>query len=523
MGIRLSRPAVPMATVAVLVTATAAVVMTGGTSASAATATFKPVADTYVQNDAASTNYGTSAQIVVDNSPVRRMFLRFTVSGVSGTVTSAKLRLRTISGNDGSSAGGTFRAMSNTTWSETGTTWNNQPSIDGATLGSIGSVAADGWYEVDVTSHVRGNGTFSFGATSSNTDGAYYDSRESGADAPQLVITTGTTTPPSSGDPVLVGAGDISDSGSGDTATAALLDNISGTVFTTGDNVYSNGTASEFSSYYAPTWGRHKSRTRPSPGNHDYNTSGATGYYNYFGTQAGPSGRGYYSYDLGNWHVVSLNSNISMSAGSAQEQWLRSDLARQHQAVHAGVLAPSALHVELQPRAVDVDAPALPGAVRQQRRRRGLGSQPRVRAVRADEPERRVRRRPGDAQLRRRDGRCRPLQLRHHPAQQRGAEQLGVRRPEVHPARQQLRLAVRAGGRAELQRQRHRRLPLTHPVPAGAVTWWWPRRWAHPSYRRGRCAGSRPTARPAPTGPVMVTRRTRGSAISASTAAGASA
>ncbi|MFC0508994.1 DUF7594 domain-containing protein [Micromonospora costi] len=327
MGIRITRPSVATGTVAAVVAATAAVVASGATSASAASVTFTPVADTYVQSDAASTNYGTSTQIVVDNSPVRRMFLRFTVSGVSGTVTSAKLRLRTISGNSGSSNGGTFKAMSNTTWSETGTTWNNQPAIDGATLGSIGSVSANGWYEVDVTSRVTGNGTFSFGATSANTDGAYYDSRESGADAPQLVVTTGTTTPPPSGDPVLVGAGDIANSGSGDSATAALLDGISGTVFTTGDNVYDNGTASEFNSYYAPTWGRHTSRTRPSPGNHDYNTSGATGYYSYFGSQAGPSGRGYYSYDLGNWHVVSLNSNISMSAGSAQEQWLRADLA----------------------------------------------------------------------------------------------------------------------------------------------------------------------------------------------------
>ncbi|WBB68621.1 DNRLRE domain-containing protein [Micromonospora sp. WMMD812] len=326
MGNRLLRPPVTIGAVAVLVAATAAIVVTGATSASAATLTFTPAADTYVQSDTASTNYGTSTQIVVDNSPVRRTFLRFSVSGVSGTVTSAKLRLRTISGNSGSSNGGTFKAMSNTTWSETGTTWNNQPAIDGATLGSIGSVTANGWYEVDVTSRVTGNGAVSFGATSANSDGAYYDSRESGADAPQLVITTGTTPPPS-GDPVLVGAGDIANSGSGDTATAALLDTIPGTVFTTGDNVYNNGTASEFTSYYAPTWGRHKSRTRPSPGNHDYNTSGATPYYNYFGMQAGPSGRGYYSYDLGNWHIVSLNSNISMSAGSAQEQWLRSDLA----------------------------------------------------------------------------------------------------------------------------------------------------------------------------------------------------
>jgi acid phosphatase type 7 len=316
------------ATATVLAAGVIAAVLSPTTPASAATSTFRPVADTYVQTDTASTNYGTSTQIVVDNDPVRRLFLRFTVSGVSGTVSSVKLRLRTISGNDGSNNGGTFRAMSNTTWSETGTTWNNQPAIDGATVGTIGSVTADGWYEVDVTSAVLGNGTFSFGATSSSTDGAYYDSRESGTDAPQLVVTTGTTTPPPpSGDPVLVGAGDIATSGSGDSATAALVNGISGTVFTTGDNVYDNGTTSEFNSYYQPTWGAFKARTRPAPGNHDYNTSGATGYYGYFGSQAGPSGQGYYSYNLGNWHIVSLNSNISMTASSAQVTWLRDDLA----------------------------------------------------------------------------------------------------------------------------------------------------------------------------------------------------
>ncbi|MEV0456579.1 CBM96 family carbohydrate-binding protein [Catellatospora methionotrophica] len=334
MGIRKGRLALTAGTAFVLTAATVATVLTvSAQTAAAATTTFTPVADTYVQADTASTNYGTSVQLTVDSSPQRQMFLRFTVGGVSGTVTSAKLRLRHISGNDGSAAGGTFKAMSNTSWSETGTTWNNKPALDGATLGTLGSVVANGWYEVDVTSYVKGNGTFSIGASSTNSDGAYYDTRESGADSPQLVVTTGTTpspspsTPPPSGDPVLVGAGDIADSGSGDTATAALLDGISGTVFTTGDNVYTNGTASEFSSYYNPTWGRHKARTRPAPGNHDYNTSGASGYYNYFGSVAGPSGQGYYSYDLGNWHVVSLNSNISMSAGSAQETWLRNDLA----------------------------------------------------------------------------------------------------------------------------------------------------------------------------------------------------
>ncbi|MFE2754575.1 DNRLRE domain-containing protein [Actinosynnema sp. NPDC059335] len=301
-------------------------------AASAATTTVTPTADTHVDSSAAATNHGTSGQLGVDGSPTKRVFLRFTVSGVSGTVTGATLRLHTddVSGSN-SPAGGTVRAMTDTTWSETAVTWNDQPAVDGATLGSLGSVSRNAWYEVDVTAHVKGNGTVAFGITSTSTDGADYDSRETGATAPQLVVTTGaapnTTTAPPGADPVLVGVGDIANSGSGDTATAALLDGIPGTVFTTGDNVYDSGTASEFATYYDPTWGRHKARTRPSPGNHDYGTGGAAGYYDYFGAQAGPSGRGYYSYDLGNWHIVSLNSNIGTAAGSAQEQWLRADLA----------------------------------------------------------------------------------------------------------------------------------------------------------------------------------------------------
>jgi len=127
---------------------------------------------------------------------------------------------------------------------------------------------------------------------------------------------------------VLVGAGDIADcSGSGDEATAALLDNIAGTVFTAGDNVYPDGTDAQFAQCYDPSWGRHKARTRPTPGNHDYHTSSAAPYYHYFGALAGDSGKGYYSYDIGAWHLISLNSNVSMSAGSAQETWLRQDLA----------------------------------------------------------------------------------------------------------------------------------------------------------------------------------------------------
>lgn len=144
---------------------------------------------------------------------------------------------------------------------------------------------------------------------------------------------TVTTTPPPSNDPVLVGAGDIAScSSTGDEATANLLDGIAGTVITLGDNAYDNGTASEFTNCYGPSWGRHLARTMPSAGNHEYNTLNATGYYGYFGTAAGDPGKGYYSYDLGAWHIIVLNSNsscttISCAAGSPQETWLRADLA----------------------------------------------------------------------------------------------------------------------------------------------------------------------------------------------------
>ncbi len=113
----------------------------------------------------------------------------------------------------------------------------------------------------------------------------------------------------------------------GDEATAEILDDIEGTVFTLGDNVYLNGTLQEFQTCYEPSWGRHKARTRPVPGNHDYATTGARGYFEYFGANAGDPTRGYYSYDLGAWHIIVLNSEVDTGENSAQAQWLRDDLA----------------------------------------------------------------------------------------------------------------------------------------------------------------------------------------------------
>jgi acid phosphatase type 7 len=131
---------------------------------------------------------------------------------------------------------------------------------------------------------------------------------------------------------VLLAAGDIAVcTGAPTEATAALLDANAGAVAALGDNAYEDGSATDYANCYDPTWGRAKSRTRPTPGNHDYHTAGAAGYFGYFGAAAGDPAKGYYSYELGAWHVVVLNSNctfVSCAAGSAQELWLRADLAR---------------------------------------------------------------------------------------------------------------------------------------------------------------------------------------------------
>lgn len=127
---------------------------------------------------------------------------------------------------------------------------------------------------------------------------------------------------------MLVGAGDIAYCGqTADEETAKLLDDIPGTIFTAGDNTSLDGTAAEFEECYRPSWGRHRERIRPAPGNHEYNTPGAAGYFGFFGPAAGDPASGYYSYVLGAWHIVVLNSNIDISPSSQQLAWLRADLA----------------------------------------------------------------------------------------------------------------------------------------------------------------------------------------------------
>src|SRR5882672_4445377 len=163
----------------------------------------------------------------------------------------------------------------------------------------------------------------------------------------------------------LVGAGDIvgcSDL-SGAQATAKLIDAIPGTVFAAGDLAYQHGTYEEFVKCYGPTWGRFKARTRPTPGNHEYDGATATGYFRYWDGRAGDPGKGYYSYDLGSWHIVVLNTNCGSiqlggcAEGSPEETWLKQDLATHpnvctlayghHALFSSGLLPKHAEHPEL--------------------------------------------------------------------------------------------------------------------------------------------------------------------------------
>jgi hypothetical protein len=341
-------------------------------------------ADTVVRQDRPEENHGSERRLGAGRSPASRILLTFSVSGLP-EITSAVLRMR-ATGDGGSENGGTVRSLTDTAWSERDVTWGTAP-VDGRAVGAFGPVWDGTWHTVDVSSAVTGNGTYSFSITSDSDDDVAYTSRES-TDPPQLVVfadtrqlavaatsspssspssptsspssptseapspsaspsPAGTTKPPRTGSSpseeprrrptghgrtaVLVGAGDIgSCERDGDEATTKLLKKIPGTIFAAGDVSQDEGTPEQFRECVDETWGQLKDRIRPAPGNHDYGVKDASGYFDYFGKAAGEPGKGYYSYDVGEWHVVSLNSNcddVSCAKGSQQERWLRSDLA----------------------------------------------------------------------------------------------------------------------------------------------------------------------------------------------------
>jgi hypothetical protein len=150
-----------------------------------------------------------------------------------------------------------------------------------------------------------------------------------------LAVQLGGRSAAAGSDPVIEAAGDIGCSGTAWSATTchqkATADILARTlptlVLALGDNQYSKGALYDYNSYFSKTWGKLKWRMRPVPGNHEYATAGASGYFKYFGRLAGDPTKGYYSYDLGAWHIVALNSTIAHGWTSAQVQWLQLDLA----------------------------------------------------------------------------------------------------------------------------------------------------------------------------------------------------
>jgi hypothetical protein len=148
--------------------------------------TLMPIDDAYIASGSPTTNYGSGTTLQVDNSPIKHFLIKFDVSGLTGKqLVSARLRLYNV---DSASKGGDFYAVSDNSWQEETLNWNNAPAALTSLLGSLGSVSPNNWYEVDITSLITGDGTYSLRITSVSSDGADYSSKE-GANPPQLVIT----------------------------------------------------------------------------------------------------------------------------------------------------------------------------------------------------------------------------------------------------------------------------------------------------------------------------------------------
>ena len=345
---RASRRALALAVA--LTALAAALAAYGPTVFASSSTTLSPAADGYVDSGAANRTSAGSAELRIDGSPVVRTYLRFDLRSLSGTVTSAKLKLFAESP---SGIGYKVSRTDGTSWSESSITWSSKPAL-GSVIGNSSTFSANTWTQVDVTSAVTTGGFADFAVDGRNGTAIKFASDDSGsAHAPQLVVTVGggatagpstsptarptsgptvvpsaTPTQPTTGGFEIIAAGDNRTDLNGIQATAKLILARPGDpVLDVGDDTV-NGSTALYNSYFNPTWGQFKSRIWPVPGNHEYETSGAAGYFAYYGSRAGTPGQGWYSFNLpNNWHVIALNSNVNHAAGSPQELFLKSDLA----------------------------------------------------------------------------------------------------------------------------------------------------------------------------------------------------
>ena len=357
---------------------------TTSTEASADTSVLNPVQDAYTRSDTPDGNFGTGQTLHIDGSPVSVAYLKFDVAGLTGAPSKATLKIFvTVSSTTSINAS----PVPDTTWTETGLTWNNRPAPGSPSIPSPTPITANTFLSYDVTSLVHGNGLVSFAIDTASATSKDIPSRENttAANRPQLIVesattttpppttttTPPTTTPPTtqpsttqpttttttpSGDPVIAVAGDVAcgtteanyNGGLG-TADACHMLQTSDLIlamapqqtWALGDLQYNSGAPADFAVSYQNSWGRFKPITRPAVGNHEYGTSGAGGYFGYFGDSATPqqpgcvkSCNGYYSFDIGSWHVAVINSECSRlnggtgcAVGSPQHQWLDADLA----------------------------------------------------------------------------------------------------------------------------------------------------------------------------------------------------
>jgi hypothetical protein len=180
------------------------VLVWGGPSASSAvvTTTLAPTADAYVDANKPSTRYGTDLQLVSDHSPIRESYLRFDLRGITGPIQQARLRIHVADVTDAGSpnAGAVARIVDNG-WTEAAVTYSNRPTGWGADIAALGRVTRNTWVTVDVTTAVAAGSTVTVGIRTPDSNGAYFDSRQATATAPQLVVTSGspdatTTTAP---------------------------------------------------------------------------------------------------------------------------------------------------------------------------------------------------------------------------------------------------------------------------------------------------------------------------------------
>jgi len=357
-----------------------------GTGAATTTTTIAATADSYVVSAKPTTNFGTLTPLRVRNQS-KMTYVRFAVPAPPSDQAISRATLQIYSGSTSLCPVEVLRAA-NDSWTETGITWKNQPGVTGTALAST-SWTTTGYKSFDVTTVVTG-GDVSFvlrhAAGCTATSDTTLRSREGTSNRPRLVVELSPATPqcsdgidndgdgltdypadpgcssaldPDETDPPAMPAGTIHTvDAAGDIvcdptsssylgndptkcqfrATESLLPGAEA-VLELGDLQYSNGTLAKFTSAYDPSWGQYASDSYPAVGNHEYSdpAGGAQGYFSYWASKSRPTGdpgAGYYSFDIGTWHLVSLNSNCSIVAcgpGSAQNTWLQNDLASTQQ------------------------------------------------------------------------------------------------------------------------------------------------------------------------------------------------